>query len=515
MRQDRGRNDDFEGRLLDRLMAVVAERGAEEASEAATSPSPWRRAPRLALGLAAACVAFVVVLVFSSGSGDTTRAFAVEPQQGGGVTIRVYSLEDADGLEEALEEAGIKAQVTWLEPGTFCREPRFTPSQAKLPGGGSVSGFSMAGPGALTISVASTKQARKRPVANINLDPAAFRPGQSVVLWGVPRPYKGDPEGGFAAGFAVAEGPVEPCEPLAAPAHSIGSIGIPAGAEADGSAPTVEPPGPGQLLYTKTKVVQLQGWEPDGRGAGPRNAPRRFTTNLLGSEGNALPALVPTVKEVWMTREGKTHERETLGRIRFLSTDDQRRWEEAGSPPPFAYDPAEHAVKRDGAGRPVKEYDSLGWRGRHEFVNVRKLSRLPTEPEALRLAIENRSAESTPAPASPAGSYLGSATAERLLEILEEPVTTPALRAAAFEALKEIPGIGFERGVTDVAGRRGDAVTWVRDQGFGRRLIFDPRTAAVLAEAEMIFDADAAEYPGVPDATVFSETAYLRTEIVR
>lgn len=532
MKKNRGRSDDFEQRLLDELKTVVAERGAEQSTEAEaeTPVAAWRRAPRLAIASVTVLAAAVAVLLFSSGGDNPPRAFAVEPQEGGGVKIEVYSLEDAAGLERALEDAGIKAQVTWLPPGTFCREPRFTPSQAKLPGGGGLSGFSMGGPGALTISVGGTHQSRQRfkehmrgeisdeeyyaSLANVNLDPAAFRADQSVVLWGSPRPYRGDPEGGFQAEFAVAEGPVEPCKPLAAPAHSIGSIAIPQSAEARGSGSTAEPPGPGQFLFTKTKVVQLQGWEPDGPGAGPRDKPRRFTANLLGPAGNALPALVPTLKEVWMTRDGKTRERETLGRIEFLSAGDQRRWEEAGSPPPFAYDPAEHEVKRDGSGRLVKEYASQGWRGRHEFVNLRKLSRLPTEPEVLRLAIENRSGESPPAEASPADSYRGSATAERLFEILEEPIASPALRTAAFEALAEIPGIGLERDVTDVAGRHGDAITWVRDQGFGRRLIFDPGTSRVLAGAEMIFDADAAGYPGIPDGTVFRETAYLQSRIV-
>ncbi len=532
MKKKRDRGNDFEQRLLDELKTVVAERAVEQeaAGEVAPRPPAWRRAPRLAIASVAVLAAAVAVLLFNSGGDNTPRAFAVESQQGGGVKIEVYSLEDAAGLEGALEDAGIKAQVTWLSPGTFCREPRFTPSKAKLPGGGSLSGFSMGGPGALTISVGSTQQSRQRfkehmrgeisdeefeaTLANVNLDPAAFRADQSVVLWGSPRPFGGDPEGGFQAQFAVAEGAVEPCKPLAAPAHSIGSIAIPPGAEARESGPMPEPPGPGQLLYMKTKVVQLQGWEPDGPGAGSRSRPRHFTTNLLGPEANALPALVPTLKEVWMTRDGKTHERETLGRIEFPSAGDQRRWEEAGSPPPFAYDPAEHEVKRDNAGRPVKEYASRGWRGRHEFVNARKLSRLPIEPEVLRLAIENRGGERPPAEASPVDSYRGSATAERLIEILEEPLASPALRAAAFDALAELPGIGFEPDVADVAGRRGEAITWVRDQGFGRRIVFDRRASTVLAQAEMIFDAEAAEYPGVPDGTVFRETAYLQSGIV-
>ena len=143
-----------------------------------------------------------------------------------------------------------------------------------------------------------------------------------------------------------------------------------------------------------------------------------------------------------------------------------------------------------------------------------RLSKLPTEPEALRLAIENRRGGSSPVDPSPADSPRGGATVERLLEILSEPIASPALRAAAFNALAEIPGIGFERDVADVAGRRGDAISWVRERGFGRRFIFDPHTSKILAQAEMIFNAKAAGYPGVPDGTVFRETAYLQSGIV-
>jgi hypothetical protein len=115
---------------------------------------------------------------------------------------------------------------------------------------------------------------------------------------------------------------------------------------------------------------------------------------------------------------------------------------------------------------------------------------------------------------SPAESVRGGATVERLLEILSEPIASPALRAAAFNALAEIPGIGFERNVADGAGRRGDAISWVREGGFGRRYIFDPHTARVLAEAEVLFNAKAAGYLGVPDGTVFRETSYFQSGIV-
>jgi hypothetical protein len=103
-----------------------------------------------------------------------------------------------------------------------------------------------------------------------------------------------------------------------------------------------------------------------------------------------MPALVPVLKEVWTAPDGKTREREALGRVNFFSGADQRRWEDAGSPPPWAFDPREHEVHRDGAGRLVKEFASKSFRGRHESTYMSRLSRLPTEPEALCLTIENR-----------------------------------------------------------------------------------------------------------------------------
>jgi len=260
-------------------------------------------------------------------------------------------------------------------------------------------------------------------------------------------------------------------------------------------------------------VMQLEGWLPEGHEAGPNGRPRYFVPTF---DPAARYALVPTLKEVWTAPDGATLERETLGRIDFFSDSDQQSWEEAGSPPPFAYDAAEHKVRLDRAGRPIKEFDSRSWRGSREFVFVRKLAKLPTEPEALRLVLEHRPASegSRTSTASPASSFRGKATIETLMNILSEPVTTPAVRAAAFNALGEIPGIGFEEDVVDAVGRSGDAIFWARERGSGRRFIFDPRTSQILSEGEMLFDPEAAGYPNLPDNTALREIAYLQAEVV-
>jgi hypothetical protein len=554
--QEQKPNPDFEQRLLARLKAVVAERGAAaaatEAAEAQVASPSWRRhGPRLALGAATAVIAVAVALLVSAGGDNPPAAFAVEPQKGGGVTIKVYSLSDASGLERALEKAGIPSQVTWLPAGMACREPHYTPSVVHLPGGGTIGGMVMGGPEPMTFGVGSTRRWRKSfgeirrgeipddAMANLNLDPEAFRPDQSVVLSGAPAPYNGDPEGGSVAKLGIAKGPVEPCEQVPAPDGS-GPFGLPnsgggtsdyvpkgdgtlrqtaiaetlhqtATVAAASDASVEAPPAPGQFLYTKTMVAQLQGWLPKGHGKGSKTNPRYFVPI---SDPSARYALVPTLKEVWTAPDGKTRVRETLGRVEFLSDDDQRRWEDAGSPPPWAFDPSEHDVRRNSFGRLVKEFASRSWRGRKAFFHVSQLSQAPTEPEALRLAIEHRRGGSSPVDPSPAHSPRGGVTVEKLLEILNDPITSPPLRAAAFNALAEIPGIGFERDVADVAGRRGDAIAWAREGGFGRRYIFDPHTSKILAQAEVIFNAKAAENPYVPDGTVFRENAYLQSGIV-
>jgi hypothetical protein len=562
-------NENFEARLLARLKAHVAERGAEAAREEAAAepslpPPAWRRrGPRLALVGALALAAIVVAIVTTAGGGKGSTAFAVEPRPGGGVTIRVYSLEDAAGVEAALEEAGIHAQVNWLDAGMVCREPHFKPATVR-PGRGGFSGGTLSGPGGVTIAVAGASESHRRMAeshrrmeeykrgeisddefqaglaeeANFTLDPQQFGPGQSVVISGTPIPYNGDPEGGSVTSFAVAEGPVEPCVPVPAPPSSggggafgltaeggpgyaqqgdsglgqgavVGDLRRAAGAAA-ASGGRLKAPRPGQYLYTETKEVQLEAWLPRDDPKGSKAHPRYFVPI---NDPRGRYALVPVTKQEWMGPGGRSHVRETLGQVEFLSAADQRAWEAAGSPPPWEFDPSEHHVTRVD-GRPTKEFPGRTFRGRHEFTYLARVGELPTEPEALRLAVEHRRSAGSPVAASPAASVRGGASVERLLEILREPLTSPALRAAAFRALAEIPGVEIRRGVSDSAGRKGDAIGWTRGEGFGRRFIFDPGTGTVLADAEMIFGAKAAGYPQVPDDTVFRETAYLKSAIV-
>jgi hypothetical protein len=530
--------NDFEERLLARLKAVVAERGAAHAgaeAPSAASRGPWRRRSlRLGLAAVAAVVIAIAVVVVSSGGGSTSRAYAVEPLDGGGVAIKIYSLaEDPEGLEEALEEAGIPAHIEWLAAQTTCRERKLKPASVKTSMGGGFGGGEMSGPGpGLTIGVMTTAQYKHlmrgfrhrirsgteprgadADLPNVSFDPNSFAPGQSVVIVGSPEPHGGDPEGGYRARIEVVEGPVPACEPVPEAAGTIGAIQLPAAAEEDEAASAAAAaaiPAAGQFLYTKTEVVQLQSWEPDGPGTGPKDHPRHFTSRVSMPDGHR--ALVPSTKEVWTAPSGDTRVRETLGQVEFLDPADQKLWEEAGSPPPYEYDPTEHHIKQDAAGDPLKEFTSKDWRGKHAFTVVPKLYRLPTEPAALRNAIEGQPGGSAPPQA--ASSQNGNTTVQRLLEILEEPEASPQLAAAAFAALGEIPGIKHEGEATDAAGRKGEALSSEDDTGFGRRVIFDPATSKVLSNAEMVLGAPSTKTYGVPAGTVFREKAFLASGVV-
>ncbi len=180
--------------------------------------------------------------------------------------------------------------------------------------------------------------------------------------------------------MGVAEGPVEPCKLVPALPSGFSAFGFSEGGgpgyvprgdkaltqaavaadlrqaadSAEASDASVEaPPAPGQFLYTRTEVTQLDGWLPKGHGKGSKSHPRYFVPI---NDPSARYALVPAVKEVWTAPDGKTRVRETLGRIDFLSSANQSLWENAGSPPPWAFDPSEHEVGRDGSGLPVKDF---------------------------------------------------------------------------------------------------------------------------------------------------------------
>ena len=98
--------DDFETALLTELRTVVAASDGQQ-----VRPRHRKRIAVLAAAVAAAVVAIAVTLGL-----DATRpspAYAVADSGAGDIVVTITRLDDAKGLEQALAEHGIKAQVDY------------------------------------------------------------------------------------------------------------------------------------------------------------------------------------------------------------------------------------------------------------------------------------------------------------------------------------------------------------------------------------------------------------------
>jgi hypothetical protein len=272
-------------------------------------------------------------------------------------------------------------------------------------------------------------------------------------------------------------------------------------------------PGPGQFLYTKTQQFELQSWLPGkfSVGGGTLSQPGAFT------------ALNSWQEEEWENASGQDRSRWAMGSSQFLSAAERHRWERAGAPLPGSFEcdrrcfPDSHIVDLRPGLTDVETQESTG---------LPDLSALPTEPKALRLGLENhritvpwRQGEPTPKQPMTSGQLIA-----ELWDILDKPDTTPALRAAVFAALAEIPGIELNRNAKDLVGRPGYALSYETgaSTAYGENLpglrveyIFDPETSAILGRREAIADPGKFSWAkGLPTGTVRREVAYLESGVV-
>lgn len=144
--------DTYETRLLAELRREVA-----ATAEAAPPPvRTRRRALTLAAGVAAAAV---VGVVLAPGLG-TTPAYSVQEGNAGEVEVQINRPEDAAGLERALEEHGIAADITYLPDLQTCAEGRFTAVSREV---------------GLSLSIGED-------LVRVTLAPGAVRDGETFVM---------------------------------------------------------------------------------------------------------------------------------------------------------------------------------------------------------------------------------------------------------------------------------------------------------------------------------------------
>jgi len=109
--------DTFESRLLAGLRREVETNPAEVAAPRRTR----RRGLAVAAGVAAAGIVGAVLV---PGLG-TTRAYSVQEGNAGTIEVQINRPQDAAGLERALEEHGIAADITYLPDLQECAPGRF------------------------------------------------------------------------------------------------------------------------------------------------------------------------------------------------------------------------------------------------------------------------------------------------------------------------------------------------------------------------------------------------------
>jgi hypothetical protein len=279
-------------------------------------------------------------------------------------------------------------------------------------------------------------------------------------------------------------------------------------------APPALIPGPGQFLYTKEKAVEFEGWYPNSYtvAESPASRPGGFS------------AEIPKDREIWLSQGGSSRLREEIGTPQFHSDAEKTRWEQGGSFLPGAFDersplagllgqaPDEKVIQ---ASRGIVDVERrVSDNGPTDESNYPDLSGNPTNPEALRLAVQNHHAPGISD--EPASSPLGQAeTIEDLTGLLHHPNASPALRAAAFNALAEIPGVELNRDATDLLGRPGYAISAQRGNYDVRdEFIIDPETSILLGERTVLIDASDRIWRGYQAGLVIRNVADLGSRIV-
>jgi hypothetical protein len=243
-------------------------------------------------------------------------------------------------------------------------------------------------------------------------------------------------------------------------------------------------PGPGQYLYTRSKSAS--------------------TFLYVVGDGRTLFFKQPLIRASWVGPDGSGRILNTAGAVTFPTEKDRATWIAAGSPDLCA-DVCEGETRDEPFG-PGE-------------LAIRNVPDLPTDPERLLELIERRELIG-----GPNGDW---ETFDIIGALLRETTLQPQVRAALYQVAAELPGVELVGRVRDGAGRPGVAVAYTRtdsDAPFRQELIFDPTTAELLGENEVLIadstvDVESggpgAIYGGVgPAGTRSYSTTYLVSGVV-
>ena len=192
--------DSFETRLLAELREHVADRAPVDGMAEQSA----RRSGRAWLLIAASCAAAAAAVVLFVPGVGSSPAYSVGEGNAGEVHVEINRPEDAAGLEEALEERGITADITYLPELQTCAPGRYEVVDRESTGM-----ITSVGERSITVILPSD----------------TVRDGETLVLtWSV-LPMTNSGMGGSSSGlgvagfsvsveFDIATGRVAPCEPV-------------------------------------------------------------------------------------------------------------------------------------------------------------------------------------------------------------------------------------------------------------------------------------------------------------
>jgi hypothetical protein len=275
-------------------------------------------------------------------------------------------------------------------------------------------------------------------------------------------------------------------------------------------------PGPGQYFFNTAVRRDVMGWISPVPGLSA-DKPTASTGGTMQYR-DAYNAVVTIKVEQWTAIDGSGRSRETLGGIQFWSKAEEDRWKQAGSPLPPPFNPEyrqRYPVPYRGALEANSHVIDLKHQGYGDTFHFPDTSKLPTDPKALREAVEANAIEVSGFNLiwPQAKNLDAEQTKEELINVLFEGEPTPQLQAAIFNALAELPGIKIVK-ATDSLGRHGDAIKFAKE-GVSQEYIFDPETSDLFASRNLLVHPGASRtFKELPAATTVRESDYLHSGVV-
>lgn len=186
--------DSFETALLAQLRDHVDHQQGDDRPGTSRRRHVWLSAAAVAVVATA-----VVVVVPQLG---TEAAYSVQEGNTGIITVEVRRPEDAAGLESALKEYGITADITYVPHLQECAPGRYVPVDRRLSG--------------MQVTIGAER-------LSVTLPPGTVRDGETFVMWvsGEVIPPKSEPNAdgtwdleGYSASVEsdVTAGEIRPCE---------------------------------------------------------------------------------------------------------------------------------------------------------------------------------------------------------------------------------------------------------------------------------------------------------------